>query len=258
MPDEHALLSASSSKRWLNCTPSARIEAALPESTSDFAEEGTAAHALAEAILKGFAANGSIAGPEALGIHGADPEMLGYVMDYVNAVANAFREADRMSGGQAKLFVEQRVDYGRYAPGGFGTSDSVIVSPGNIEIFDLKYGRGVAVDAKGNTQLRLYALGAIEENAWLYPLNFVTYHIVQPRLYSHTQETVPVVQLQEWGESYVRPRAEQAARGCGDFKPGEWCKFCKIGATCKHRAFDLLESFYKVLNKAGGKKDADR
>lgn len=239
----HALLGASSAHRWLECTPSARLEESLnlPDEGSPFAAEGTAAHDYAELELSyrlGAINRRSYAGR--LKKHKAGewwgPEMEEAVGDYASFVCElvADLEAD---GKSPAVELEQRVDYSEYVPGGFGTADAVILSDGTLHVIDLKYGKGVPVDAGGNPQLRLYALGAALKYGIVYGFDEVHMTIVQPRLGSVSTDSMALAELMEWAEGYVKPRAAQADAGEGEYVPGEkQCRWCKAKAVCRARA----------------------
>lgn len=236
----HAVLSASSSKRWLLCTPSARLEATLPElkrATGDFdySQEGTTAHLLAEIKLRHQ--HNQIGFEEfqrEYEILKASPyytkEFEEYVDSYVIYVRSQIGEGDR------PLF-EQRVDYSDWAPDGFGTADVVILSSHKVRVIDLKFGKGIPVDAKDNPQLRLYALGAWSKFKEDYPdIKEVEYTIVQPRLDSITTDGTSLARLVDWANYFVKPKAKRAWAGTGEFVAGSHCQFCRAKHTCRARS----------------------
>ena len=233
-PAKHALLGASSAHRWLHCTPSAKWEAemAAPPS-SEAAEEGTLAHALAEDQLQRWLTGQPMDIPEEITSNPLyAPSMMEYVSVYVVTVLQTLKDTP---GGV--LHLETKVDYGHLVPGGYGTCDAMILGEdGHLHILDLKYGKGVPVDAQDNPQLRLYALGALAELSILYDIAQVTMHIIQPRLDSVTQETLTVAQLMEWGETYVKPRAALAAKGEGEHVAGDHCRWCRCKPVCRAHA----------------------
>lgn len=233
MPGTHAILSASSSARWLACPPSARINAELPETTSVYAEEGTKAHALAEKTLKGYLAGGSA------DVQSDNEEMKEAVQRYVDVCIEKINAAKKTSP-DAVIHVEFRLDFSTYVPDGFGTGDMVIVSDNSLEICDLKYGKGVPVSAEGNTQMRLYALGAVEEFGMLYAFDTVHMTIVQPRLDSVSTDTLSAGKLLDWGRSII-PVAKEAYDGKGEFQAGDHCRFCKFRPRCKALAAYMTE-----------------
>ena len=244
MPGLHATLSASASKRWLACPPSARLEEKLRgrfgERSSVYAEEGTKAHALAELKLRHL--NGEIndflykTQREALGDIPSDMDR--YTDVYVDVVMEKLFAARSQDPG-AQLYIEQRVDFSPWVPGGFGTTDANILSDKTMETCDLKYGKGVPVSAENNPQARLYGLGAINVFGALYDFEVVRNTIIQPRLDSISEESLTRADLLEWGES-IKPIAQQAWEGKGEFTTGEHCKFCAARAICAKRASEAL------------------
>lgn len=247
MPSQHALLSPSASHRWLNCPPSARLHAKLNERFGDqssvYAAEGTKAHALAELKLR--LANGEInqfrydAEAKLLGDIPKDMEKNTDV--YVDTVLEKLFAARRVCP-DARLFVEQKLDMTPWVPACFGTSDAVIVSDSTLEVIDYKNGQGVPVSAVGNSQARLYALGAVNEFGAIYGFKTVRETIVQPKLDSITEETLSKTDLLAWGES-IRTAATLAYEGKGEFSCGEWCRFCAARAVCKERAVKSMGIF---------------
>lgn len=232
MPDQHALLSASGAHRWLACPPSARLEADLPGTTSDAAEQGTAAHALAEWKLRRALHDAPTTKPVSDWI---DTEMEALTDDYVSFVQERLRHA-RDTCGDPTVLIEQRLDFSHVVPGGFGTGDCVIIAEPALEVIDFKYGQGVLVEAEKNPQLMLYALGALEAFGALYDIREVTLTIYQPRRANISTWTLPVAELETWAEQIVKPTATLAASGGGEFASGEWCRFCKLASTCRARA----------------------
>lgn len=247
MPDVHAKLSASGAKRWLSCPSSVKLEEPFEEESSIYAEEGTYAHALAEIKLR--LALGQIKKKEYDKLaHALEKEyeqfhnqaLVEYVEAYVGKVQELFDEA-KAHTSDAVIELEQRVDFARWVPEGFGTSDVVIIAEGVLHIVDLKFGQGIRVDAEDNPQLKLYALGAYEAFDMLYDIHQVKMTIIQPRLDHIPSSELVVEDLIEWAENYVKPRAELALNGEGEFVPGEHCRFCKAKAVCKARAEKQLE-----------------
>ena len=235
----HAVLSASGSKRWLSCPPSARLERKFPDKAGEAAQEGTLAHALAETRIRHWLGEISENGL-ALRIdsirHDAlySPEMGEYVSEYVDLCIEKINEA------QGVALVEERLDFSRWVKNGFGTGDMVIIGDGVLEIVDLKYGKGVPVSAEGNTQMQLYALGAIEQYGYIYDFDHVRMSIFQPRNGGLSTQLMSVDELLAWGES-IKPIAELAYEGKGEFKAGEHCRFCRAAAQCKALADYNLE-----------------
>lgn len=226
----HALLSASSSERWINCPPSVRLSEGLPDDVSPFAAEGTKAHEIAESCIRAF-----LRGEPEPAFTGEEYLIWLEVYPYVDRVIELFNTC-KAEDPSAQLFVEVRVDYSRWAPGGFGTSDCVILAGGAIYVIDLKFGKGVVVDAKDNPQARCYALGAFEAYSCLYDIDRVVMIIDQPRLSHRTMEEISVEDLMTWADNVLVPAAELAYKGEGPLTAGPWCRFCKVGARCKARA----------------------
>lgn len=247
MPGVHALLSPSASHRWLNCPPSARLHAKFVERLGDqssvYAAEGTKAHSLAELKLR--LANGEIN----QFLFDAEKKLLGDIPNdmekntdvYVDTVLEKLFAARRVCP-DARLFVEQRLDMTPWVEQCFGTSDSVIVSDNVLEVIDYKNGQGVAVNAVGNPQARLYALGAVNEFGAIYSFRTVRTTIVQPKLDSITEEVIPREDLMVWGDS-IKETAHEAWLGEGEFQSGEWCRFCSAKAVCKARAVKAMGIF---------------
>ena len=241
------MLSASGSKRWLMCTPSARLEATLPEPKRntkgvDFSAEGTLAHSLGEIRLRlQFNQIGHEEYEREYEIIKTHPIYQNYTSDerddfeahvdnYVLYVRSQIGEGD------TPLF-EQRVDFSDWVPDGFGTADVVILSKHSIRVIDLKFGRGVPVYAQDNPQLRLYALGAYAKFKEEWPeIKEVSYTIHQPRLDSISTDGTSIGKLVDWARYYVAQKAKKAWSGAGEFLPGEWCQFCRAKATCRSRS----------------------
>lgn len=246
---KHALLSASGAHRWLECTPSAQLELQFPQSTSEYAEEGTAAHELCELTTRYWLGEISEAEYEnqrdelAKGKY-YSAEMQECANDYAKFVAEKTAAA-RETCEDAFTALEVRVDFSKYVKDGFGTGDCIIVSDNVLEIIDFKYGKGVRVEAAGNPQMKLYALGAYLEYNTLFDIDSVRMTIFQPRLSGvQSSDEITVKELLEWAEKYVKPRAKLAYKGEGEFAPSEEvCKFCRAKAQCKARADKNLKLF---------------
>lgn len=238
MAKKHALLGASSSARWLVCTPSARLEAMFPDEQSPYAAEGTIAHDLAEAILRH-----KLEGKKAPKLDGYSTEMVEAVNRYVDICEEKVNEA-RARSSDAEALIEARLDFSRWVPEGFGTGDMVIVADGILEVIDLKYGKGVPVSAVENTQMRLYALGAYDVNEFLYDVKTIRMTIVQPRLDSVSTDEMTLEELLDWGEE-IKPIAQRAFNGEGNCTPCDYCNFCKARHTCRALADTCLTAFYK-------------
>lgn len=238
MAKKHALLGASSSARWLVCTPSARLEAMFPDEQSPYAAEGTVAHDLAESILRH-----KLEGKKAPKLDDYSTEMVEAVNRYVDICEEKVNEA-RARSSDAEVMIEAKLDFSRWVPEGFGTGDMVIVADGILEVIDLKYGKGVPVSAVENTQMRLYALGAYDVNEFLYDVKSVRMTIVQPRLDSVSTDEMTLEDLLDWGEE-IKPIAQRAFRGEGECTPCDYCNFCKARHTCRALADTCLTAFYK-------------
>ena len=232
---DHAVLSASGSHRWLNCTPSARLELEFENTGSEAAREGTAAHALCEHKLK-----------RALHMRSRRPvsdydsdEMEECTDAYVEFVMEQYEAAKQVCDDPVVL-IEQRLDFSCYVPDGFGTGDCLIISDDRLHIIDFKYGMGVLVEAEDNPQMKLYALGALAVYDALYDIREVSMTIFQPRRENVSTWTVSVEDLKAWAENELKPRAKMAYDGEGEYLPGEWCTFCRAAVRCRARAEEKL------------------
>ena len=233
---EHAVLSASGSHRWLNCTPSARLELEFENTGSEAAREGTAAHALYEHKLK-----------RALHMRSRRPasdydsdEMEECTDAYVDFVMEQYETAKQVCEDPV-ILIEQRLDFSCYVPDGFGTGDCLIISDDRLHIIDFKYGMGVLVEAEGNPQMKLYALGALAVYDALYDIREVSMTIFQPRRENVSTWAIPVEDLKAWAENELKPRAKMAYDGEGEYLPGEWCTFCRAAVRCRARAEEKLK-----------------
>lgn len=237
MPN-HALLSASSSHRWLHCPPSARLCEGYDDKGSNFAAEGTDAHALCEYKLR--AALGMEAKDPTEDLSWYDAEMEESANGYAAFVMELVEEAKKNCSDPVVL-IEQRLDYSRYVAEGFGTGDCVIIADGTLHIVDFKYGRGILVEAEDNPQMMLYALGALELFDCLYDIDTVSMTIFQPRRGNVSTYTLSKADLYEWADTVLAPAAELAWSGEGEYHCGEWCQFCKAKADCRERANANME-----------------
>ena len=234
-PNDHALLSASSSHRWLNCNPSARLEREFADRETTAAAEGTAAHALAEHKLK-----------RRLKLRSERPvspfdtdEMEICTDDYADFVMEQVTK-ERRRDPNTQVFIEQRLDFSCYVPEGFGTGDCLIVSKGRLHIIDLKYGMGLLVDSEENPQMKLYALAALTQYEEQYQIKKVKLTIFQPRRENVSTWETSVAKLKKWATKDLVPKAQRAFKGEGEYCPGEWCIFCKAAVKCRARAEDKL------------------
>ncbi|NFI52711.1 DUF2800 domain-containing protein [Clostridium botulinum] len=242
---KHALLSASSSHRWLNCPPSVKLEEGFENTTSVFAEEGTLAHELGEITLRlnlGEFTKRKYSSQLTKIMENElfTKDMPDYVDMYVDTCMEKVSEA-KATTPDAIAIVEQKLDFSDWVPDGFGTGDFVIIADGTMEICDLKYGKGVQVSAKHNSQMRLYALGAISQFEFLYDIQKVKMTIIQPRLDSISTDEMTVDELLNWADEVVKPTAELAIKGEGKFCTGDHCKFCRAKAVCRARADKNME-----------------
>nr|DAH07777.1 MAG TPA: PD-(D/E)XK nuclease superfamily protein [Caudoviricetes sp.] len=230
---KHAVLSASSSERWLNCPPSARLCEAYEDKGSDYAAEGTDAHILCEYRLK-----------QALGIPAEDPiENLSWYNEEMEECAAGYAayvvellETAKQTCSDPVVMIEQRVDFSRWVQEGFGTADCILIADGVLNIVDYKHGKGVEVSSEGNTQLSLYSLGALEIFDGIYDIDRVCVHIFQPRKSNVVSSMMDKSDLYEWADTELTQKAQLAYEGQGNFSCGEWCRFCKAKAECRERA----------------------
>lgn len=237
-PKGHAVLSASSSDRWLHCPPSARLCESYEDKGSDYAAEGTDAHALCEYKLR-----------QALGLEAEDPtENLTWYNEEMNDCANGYAayvleqvEAAKEVCPDPVVLIEQRVDFSRWVEGGFGTADALIIADGTLKICDYKHGLGVLVRAEKNPQLMCYALGALELFDKIYDIDTVSMTIYQPRRDNVSTYELSKDKLYRWAGEVLKPTAELAFAGDGNFLCGEWCGFCKAKTDCRARAEANLE-----------------
>ena len=232
-PKGHAILSASSSDRWLHCPPSARLCEAYEDKGSDYAAEGTDAHTLCAYRLK-----------RALGIPADDPiENLSWYNEEMEECAAGYAayvvellEAAKQTCSDPVVMIEQRVDFSRWVKEGFGTADCILIADGVLNIVDYKHGQGVEVSAVRNPQVMLYALGALEIFDGIYDIDTVRMTIFQPRKSNISAYEMDKANLYEWADTELTQKAQLAYEGQGDFSCGEWCRFCKAKAKCRERA----------------------
>jgi hypothetical protein len=263
----HALLSASSAKKWLYCTPSAVLEDSIPDVESAYAKEGTLAHSICELKLSRLFTDRNMTDrtyKSRLKKLQSDelyqPEMEGFTdeyTDYVSSIALGFPSAPFVA-------IEKKLDYSPWAPEGFGTGDCIIIYGTELHVIDFKYGKGVLVSAEGNPQMALYGLGAVNEYGMLFSIENVHFHIVQPRMSNKSKWSTTRRELLDWGELVVKPKAALAFRGEGDYRPASYCNgdkanyckegFCKAYGRCRatvEKNMALMEhAFQKEENRA--------
>ena len=231
----HALLSASSAHRWLACTPSPRLEQEFEDSSGEAAAEGTAAHALAEHKLR-----------KALGFHSKKPISKydsGEMEEHTDGYVGFVQEQIALAKGNCQdpiVLIEQRLDFSKYVPEGFGTGDCVIVADGMLHIIDFKYGQGVLVSAEENPQMKLYAIGALELFDAIYDISEVSMTVYQPRRENISTFSMLKEDLYQWADEVLKPIAKLAFDGDGEYRSGEWCRFCKAAIKCRARAEENL------------------
>lgn len=220
---DHALLSASSAHRWLACPPSAVAAEAYPEQDTDYTREGTLAHEVAEALTR----TSRTKFDTLMNKEGVTAEMLECANAYTDYIQEQIRSDD------AIVLLEQRVDFSPWVPEGFGTCDCIIIQGNTLTIIDYKYGKGVAVDATDNPQMKLYALGALNDFGIAYDVTDVEMHIFQPRINNVSRDTLTVDELTAWAEKTVKPTAEKAFKGKGGYNTGTHCTFCPHAGKCR-------------------------
>ena len=247
MPELHAKLSSSASKRWLGCPGSVKLSEHYPNGSSIYADEGTIAHGMAEGMISKDDKLVQKYEVEADKFYGEHPELNGTFLEmkmilqpYVDYVFEEYA-AQVHEDGAAQLMTEERVDLTEYIPGGFGTSDVVILRQGRLHIIDLKYGKGVSVSAEDNPQLKLYALGTLARFDMLYDIEDVVMTIYQPRLDNVSTDTIKAKDLYAWGEEVIKPGAQLALSEDAPVHAGDWCQFCPARYDCKERARDAME-----------------
>ena len=250
----HATLSASSAHKWLVCTPSARLEEQFPSKTSEYMQEGTLAHAIAEFKVRSYFLEPMTKTTQTRRLNkfkkeeGFQDEMLEHTDTYLNFL----KEEALKTNTKPFISVEQKVDFSSYVPEGFGTADCIMISGDTLHIIDFKYGKGVKVEAEDNPQMKLYALGAISAYGLFYPLKNIKMSIVQPRIDNISSYEMPIEQLLEWGEKTVKPQAQKAFAGIGDYVQGEHCRFCRAKGACEFRAKENMKVIEKIQNSYNG------
>ena len=232
----HSTYSASGAHRWMNCPPSAQLEQQFPDQTSVYADEGTAAHDLAEHKLK-KALKMRIKKPTSPYHSDEMDEMTDLYVEYCLGLIEKARE----DCPDLQILIEQKLDFSDFVSEGFGTGDLVVVGSGTLHVVDLKYGRGVVVPAQRNPQMMLYALGALSLFEMLYDIEKISMTIIQPRVDNFSSYEISVDELLAWAEEELKPKALLASTGGGEFCAGDHCRFCRARNQCRARAVKNLE-----------------
>ena len=253
---KHAVLSASSSHKWLKCTPSARLEEKFPNKTSSYMEEGTLAHEIAEFKVKSYFLEPIPKATYTRRLNKLkkekffDTEMLAHTDTYLEYIKGMAMQTNT----KPFIAVEQTVDYSKYVPEGFGTADCILISGETLQVIDFKYGKGVAVSAEDNPQMKLYALGVLELYKAFYSIKNIKMSIVQPRIDNISEAEITLEELLDWAENTVKSQAEKAFIGIGDFEKGEHCRFCRAKGACEFRANEnmkVVEEIKKIKESNG-------
>lgn len=250
----HAILSASSAHKWLVCTPSARLEEQFPNKTSEYMQEGTLAHAIAEFKVRSYflEAISKTAQTRRLNKFKKEEEFQDEMLEHTDTYLNFLKEEALKTNAKPFISVEQKVDFSNYVPEGFGTADCIMISGDMLHIIDFKYGKGVKVEAEDNPQMKLYALGAISAYGLFYPLKNIKMSIVQPRIDNISSYEMPKEQLLEWGEKIIKPQAQKAFAGIGDYVQGEHCRFCRAKGACEFRAKENMKVVEEIQSSYNG------
>jgi len=232
----HAVFSPSSASRYLKCPPALRLEQQFPDEQSPYAAEGTAGHALAEHLIKKYL---KVRSKRPISEFFTD-ELVEAVETYVDYAIEGIEES-RKNYSETIIEVERKTDLSKFIDGCFGTADLVIITDRKIRIIDLKLGKGVMVDAEHNEQLMIYGLGVLDYYEFLYDIDTVELTIVQPRLEHISSWEISAVELKQWAEEELQPKAKMALAGEGDYRAGNHCRFCKARFTCRARAEEYLK-----------------
>lgn len=264
---KHAKLSASGAELWLNCPGSVHMAELFPEKTSPAAIEGTLAHELAQTMILSASSGSDQLDPEREAeyrsekdkvnafysehenLEGSFDGMKKILAPYVDYVIEEYQKI-KSKDPAAELMTEQHVDFSDIVPGGFGTSDVVIIGAEICEVIDLKYGKGVPISAINNPQIRLYTYGTMAAFDLSYDFSKVKMVIYQPRLDSVTSEELSADDLRSWGKAVIAPAAKKALGKKLTYKPGPWCKshFCPAAGSCKARAAEM-HKFEEMMKK---------
>jgi len=244
----HAVLSASSSHKWLICPPSARLEEKFPNKTSEYMEEGTLAHEIAEFKVKSYFLEpiSKATYTRRLNKFKKEEKFNQEMLEHTDTYLEFIKGEAMQTNARPFIAVEQKLDFSKYVPEGFGTADCILISGDTLQVIDFKYGKGVKVDAEENPQMKLYALGALDQFGIFYDIKKVKMSIIQPRIDNISTYEIPVGLLLGWGDAAVKPQAQKAFMGLGEFSQGEHCRFCKAKGACEFRAKENM----KVIEEA--------
>lgn len=232
----HAKLSPSAATRWMACTPSAVLEQSFPNTSSSYADEGTLAHALCEAFLR--------LDHNHIFLEDFNKKMLElqrseYYNDQMNDYCQEYADfVNDQCKGEFHIFIEQKLDMTEWIPEGFGTADAIVILPAERKIIfdDFKYGKGIKVDAKQNSQLKIYALGVLQTMQFIFgygAFDIIETNIYQPRIDNIASYSYTVEELLKWAENELKPAADKAFDGLGEYVAGKHCYWCRAKATCR-------------------------
>ena len=241
----HAVLSASGAEKWLNCPPSARLEESYPDTSSPYAKEGTLAHEIAEFKARNYFIETLPKRTFTSKLNKFKKEELykNEMDEYTESYLEYIKEVAMKYPSKPYIALEKKIDFSKYVPDGYGTCDCIMIHGNNMHIIDFKYGKGVPVSAENNSQLMLYALGALETYSMLYQIDTVHLSIFQPRLDNISCFEISAANILSWAVGEVEPKAKLAYDGIGDFKAGEHCRFCKAQAQCRAKAESIISVF---------------
>ena len=241
----HAVLSASGADKWLNCPPSARLEESYPDTSSPYAKEGTLAHEIAEFKTRNYFIETlpKRTFTSKLNKFKKDELYQNEMDEYTESYLEYIKEVAMKYPSKPYIALEKKIDFSKYVPDGYGTCDCILIHGNDMHIIDFKYGKGVPVSAENNSQLMLYALGALEAYSMLYQIETVHLSIFQPRIDNISCFEISAANLLSWAVGEVEPKAKLAYDGIGDFKAGEHCRFCKAQAQCRAKAESIISVF---------------
>ena len=241
----HAVLSASGAEKWLNCPPSARLEESYPDTSSPYAKEGTLAHEIAEFKARNYFIETlpKRTFTSKLNKFKKDELYQNKMDEYTESYLEYIKEVAMKYPSKPYIALEKKIDFSKYVPDGYGTCDCILIHGNDMHIIDFKYGKGVPVSAENNSQLMLYALGALEAYSMLYQIETVHLSIFQPRIDNISCFEISAANLLSWAVGEVEPKAKLAYDGIGDFKAGEHCRFCKAQAQCRAKAESIISVF---------------